>query len=228
MASDRTLLTGDDVLAADLPDWRLLLRGLHARFVLDDYRVGLDLVAAVGAYAAEVDHHPDLDLRFGALRVVTWSHDVGGVTRRDVDLAREVSRLAAEHGARAEPATVQELEIALDTPDHPRVAPFWRAVLGAAAPGSVAGTGEHELVDTVGTLPTLWFQECAPDGPADDPGRMRFHLDVTVPHDVAQERVRAALDAGGRLVSDEHARAFWVLADAEGNTACVCTWQDRD
>jgi 4a-hydroxytetrahydrobiopterin dehydratase len=29
------------------------------------------------------------------------------------------------------------------------------------------------------------------------------------------------------MVSDAHARAFWVLADAEGNEACICTWQDR-
>jgi len=40
--------------------------------------------------------------------------------------------------------------------------------------------------------------------------------------------VLAALDAGGRLVDDSHARAFWVLADAEGNEVCVCTWTDRD
>jgi 4a-hydroxytetrahydrobiopterin dehydratase len=30
------------------------------------------------------------------------------------------------------------------------------------------------------------------------------------------------------MVSDERARAFWILADAEGNEVCVCTWQDRD
>ncbi|WP_083911353.1 VOC family protein [Nocardia takedensis] len=41
-------------------------------------------------------------------------------------------------------------------------------------------------------------------------------------------RLRAALDAGGVLVSDAAARAFWILADAEGNEVCVCTWEDRD
>jgi 4a-hydroxytetrahydrobiopterin dehydratase len=59
------------------------------------------------------------------------------------------------------------------------------------------------------------------------PQRNRIHLDVTVAHDEAETRVRAAVEAGGVLVSDAHARAFWVLADAEGNEACVCTWQDR-
>ena len=47
------------------------------------------------------------------------------------------------------------------------------------------------------------------------------------PHDVAEQRVQAALDAGGVLVSDDRAKAFWILADAEGNEACICTWQDR-
>ena len=44
----------------------------------------------------------------------------------------------------------------------------------------------------------------------------------------AEGRVRAALGAGGRLVDDSFARSFWVLADAEDNEVCVCTWTDRD
>ena len=49
-----------------------------------------------------------------------------------------------------------------------------------------------------------------------------------MPHDVAEERIAAAIAAGGTLVSAARARAFWILADPEGNEACVCTWQDRD
>jgi len=60
------------------------------------------------------------------------------------------------------------------------------------------------------------------------PQRNRIHLDVAVPHDEAPARVRTALDAGGVMVNDGFARAFWVLADAEGNEVCVCTWTDRD
>ncbi len=59
------------------------------------------------------------------------------------------------------------------------------------------------------------------------PQRNRMHFDVTVAHDLADDRVAAALAAGGTLRDDSHARAFWVLADPEGNEACVCTWQDR-
>ena len=49
------------------------------------------------------------------------------------------------------------------------------------------------------------------------PQRNRIHFDIIVPHDQAEARVAAAIAAGGHLVSDERAPAFWVLADAEGN-----------
>jgi hypothetical protein len=42
------------------------------------------------------------------------------------------------------------------------------------------------------------------------------------------QTISAALAAGGTLLSDSAAPAFWVLADPEGNEACVCTWQGRD
>ena len=71
--------------------------------------------------------------------------------------------------------------------------------------------------------PAIWFQQM--DGPR--PQRNRVHLDVTVSPEVAEERVAAAIAAGGTLVSDAHARSWWVLADPEGNEACVCTWLDR-
>ncbi|MDH3301367.1 MAG: hypothetical protein OES24_12755 [Acidimicrobiia bacterium] len=60
------------------------------------------------------------------------------------------------------------------------------------------------------------------------PVRNRIHFDITVPPNEVEARIEAALGAGGTLVSAERARAFWILADADGNEVCVCTWQDRD
>jgi 4a-hydroxytetrahydrobiopterin dehydratase len=60
------------------------------------------------------------------------------------------------------------------------------------------------------------------------PQRNRIHFDITVPHDDAQKRIAAAVAAGGTVINDQYARSFWVLADAEGNEICICTWQDRD
>jgi 4a-hydroxytetrahydrobiopterin dehydratase len=62
---------------------------------------------------------------------------------------------------------------------------------------------------------------------APHPQRNRVHVDVWVPHDQAEARVAAALAAGGRLVSDEHAPGWWTLADAEGNEVDMATWVDH-
>ena len=82
----------------------------------------------------------------------------------------------------------------------------------------------HDLVDGASRTPSLWFQKTDSDAP----DRQRWHLDVSVPHDVAEARIQAAIDAGGTLVDDSRAPAFWVLADPDGNRSCICTWQARD
>jgi 4a-hydroxytetrahydrobiopterin dehydratase len=202
-----------------LDDWRMLFQALHTRYRTHDFATGLRLVQAIGAAAEEANHHPDLDLRYGQVRIRLFSHDVHGVTERDVRLARRISELAAAEGVSADPASVHVLEIALDTADHTRVKPFWRAVLGL----SDSPLYQEELVDSEGVLPTLWFQHTEPH---EEP-RQRFHLDIRVPPEVAAERIQAALDAGGTLVTDEHAPKFWVLADPDGNRCCVTTWLGR-
>ena len=110
---------------------------LRARFATDDFASAARLTQRVGEAAEAANHHPDLDLRWGRLDVALASHDVGGITSRDLDLARAVSGLAAEEGARPDTASLQELEIAIDTSDEDRIGPFWAAVLdGEARPAT--------------------------------------------------------------------------------------------
>lgn len=212
-------LTPHEVEAEGLADWRILFAELHARFETGSFARGLELVNRIGAAAEESNHHPDIDLSYSRVVVRLTSHDTGGVTRRDVDLARTISRYAAELGATADPTAVQVLEIGLDTADHAEIKPFWAAVLGLQP----SEQDDVELYDGSGRLPTLWFQETDPH---EEP-RQRFHLDIRVPPEVAEVRIRAALDAGGTLVSDDRAPTFWVLADPQGNKVCVTTWQGR-
>jgi 4a-hydroxytetrahydrobiopterin dehydratase len=200
-----------DVEAAGLSDWRWLLGALHADFASGDFATGLELVNRIGSMAEEANHHPDIDLRYPHVRVTLISHDVSGVTSRDVDLARRISAAAAELGAAAVPARLSLVEIGLDTSDEEAIRPFWRAVLGLDEPSAQ-------------DLDLLWFQHT--DAHAEP--RQRFHVDITVPPEVAQQRIDAALAAGGTLVSDDRAPAFTVLADAEGNKACICTALGRD
>jgi 4a-hydroxytetrahydrobiopterin dehydratase len=201
-----------------MDDWRYGLGAIAATFLAPSFTAASELVSAISEAAERAEHHPDIDLRYpGRVRVVLTTHAAGGVTTRDVDLGRTISGLASAAGATSEPLAAQSVEIAIDTLDADRIRPFWQALLGYR---DVGGT----LVDPQRNGPPMWFQRM--DEPRTE--RSRFHIDVTVPHDIAQQRIDAALAAGGRLVTDRYARAWWVLADADGNEACICTWQDRD
>jgi len=210
--------------AVDARHWRVVLGALRASFRTGTFVRGVELVRRIAELAEEAGHHPDVDLRYPRVRVVLTTHDAGGLTAKDVDLASAISAVADELGIDGEPERPGSLEIAIDALDIPAVLPFWRAVL-AYRDEVVPDVGATPaLVDPDGIGPAVWFQQM--DAPR--PQRNRVHLDVDVPHDVATDRVAAAIAAGGRLVSDRRAPAFWVLADAEGNEACVCTWQGRE
>ncbi len=211
MADER--MTGDQVAAADgLADWRPVLGRVVSRFGTGDFATGLRFVTAVAEAAEAANHHPDVDLRYPHVDVTLMSHDVGGTTQRDLRLARQVSEIAAGMGVSADPAARTLVELSLDTEDADEIGPFWAAVLA----GEYA---EGQVTDPADAVPALWFQET---GAHDEP-RQRFHWDVWVPADQARARIDAALAAGGTLVSEEEAPSFWVLSDAQGNKACICT-----
>lgn len=217
MADTRTTLTRQQVADAGLSDWEYVLGRLEARFETGGFGTGLALVDEIGAAAEAANHHPDIVLTYPVVHVRLVSHDVGGITSRDVDLARTISELAAARGVSPTPERLSRIEIGLDTHDRAAAGRFWAAVLGYDA-------SEEEVTDPDSRGVSLWFQ----DTDAEDEGRQRFHLDVTVPPDQAAARIEAALAAGGTLVSDDRAPAFTVLADPEGNRVCVCTWQGRE
>lgn len=218
--TDTTLLRHSEVTAAvDDRHWRVLLQTLRATFSAPDFSTAAAFVARVAEAADTANHHPDVVLRWGQVTVTTTSHDAGGLTQRDVDLAATLSALADELGLTGDVPRSETLEIAVDALDIPGVKPFWTAVMGY----QVSPHQELDLVDPAGIGPTIWFQQM--DEPR--PQRNRIHFDIVVPHDQAEARVASAIAAGGHLVSDTRAPAFWIVADPEGNEVCVCTWQAR-
>lgn len=217
MSGMATTLTSRQIADAGLTGWVDLGDGLRTRFVTGDFATGLALVDSVGAAAEAAGHHPDLDLRYGHVDVRLVSHDAGGTTQRDVDLARTVTALAADAGLTPDGVRLARLELVLDSPDHAGVLPFWKAFLGLAD-----GPEGDDLEDPDGRLPYLWFQPSGGEEP-----RQRWHLDVWLDPSEVPSRLEAALAAGGTLVDDSSAPAYWVLADAEGNRSCLCTWHGR-
>jgi 4a-hydroxytetrahydrobiopterin dehydratase len=209
---------------AQLPDWRVVLRRIEARFTAGSFAAATQFVQDIAEAAETADHHPDIDLRYpDVVHVALTTHATAGLTDADIALATVISALAASGGVTSEPTAPSRVEVAIDALDIDAVRPFWKALLDYVDEPSDDGP-VIALVDPLRIGPAFWFQQM--DAPR--PQRNRIHIDVTVPHDVADERVAAAIAAGGRLLTDEYARAFWVLADPEGNEACVCTWQDRD
>lgn len=219
MTDPKQKLTPTEIDAENLADWRVLFSRLHARFRTGDFATGLRLVNRIGEAAEAMNHHPDLDLSYPLLNVRLSSHDAGGVTARDITLARTISEYAAELGVPADPAAVSVLELALDTWDYAAIKPFWKAVLAMRDSSAY----DEEIVDPEGALPTIWFQQTDEH---EEP-RQRFHLDIRVPPEEAEARIAAALAAGGTLVSEEHAPKWTVLADSQGNKVCVTTWLGR-
>jgi 4a-hydroxytetrahydrobiopterin dehydratase len=214
-----TRLTGQQVADAGLTGWANLLGGLHTRIASGNFATGLAVVNSIGAAAEDMNHHPDIALQYGHVDVRLSSHDEHGITERDVRLARAINEIVADAGLALSAAGLSRMELGLDTPAQEAILAFWHAVLGVEVPADGAN---GEVRDPADAFPPIWFQRSGSEEP-----RQHWHWDVWVdPGDVAA-RIDAALAAGGTLVSDDEAPSFWVLADAEGNKICLCTWQGR-
>jgi len=205
-------------------DWRNLSDAACAFFRAQTYADAIRFVAAIGVLPGMEEHRPAIDIRHDGVTVqlVTVSQTYDGMSRRDVDLAREISAVARSTGLVASPAAIQSLLVIPGAPQGLDVLPFWQAVLGyERRPGS----SDEDLVDPHRRGPALWLErmrETRPDGGG------ALHLAIWVPHEQAEARVAAALEAGGRLVRDAGAPAWWTLADAAGNEVDVATTMGRD
>lgn len=97
--------------AADgVEDWRVLHQTAYARFATGSFLTGTRLVDEIAELAEAANHHPDVALRYSHVTVRLATHDVGGLSQRDVDLARQISAAARELDIPADPNPVPELE----------------------------------------------------------------------------------------------------------------------
>jgi 4a-hydroxytetrahydrobiopterin dehydratase len=207
--------------------WRYLLGGVGTRVAVASLARAAEVASHVVAVCGPAGEASlGMDLRRDQVVLTLRSREAPRVTRREIELAGRISAAVRDLGLATDaggPHSVQAMEIAIDALDIPVVRPFWQAVTDYSDHPWETGP-EASLVDPSGQGPAIWFQQM--DAPRTQ--RNRIHVDITVPHDEAAHRIKAALDAGGRLAYDAEAPAFWVLADPEGNEACVCTWQARD
>ena len=77
-----------------LPDWSRADDGepaIKATYEFADFQAALDFVNQVGHDAEQVNHHPDIDIRWNKVTLVLSTHSEGGLTHRDVELAHRIS-----------------------------------------------------------------------------------------------------------------------------------------
>lgn len=89
-------LTKKDLKAglAELPGWRQQGDAIERTYTFADFRVALAFVAFVGEVAEALGHHPDVDIRYNRVRLAVTTHDAGGLTAKDLELARRVDSRA--------------------------------------------------------------------------------------------------------------------------------------
>jgi 4a-hydroxytetrahydrobiopterin dehydratase len=88
-------LSPDEVAAAlqELPEWSGDENGIRRTVELASFRAAVDAISAIADVAEEMDHHPDIDLRWRTLHLAVVTHSAGGVTGNDVELARRIDQL---------------------------------------------------------------------------------------------------------------------------------------
>ena len=142
----------------------------------------------MGEAGDELGHHPSVSIGEGHvdLKLVTadaiyrddegTEHVVEWVTQQDVDLARRITDIAAEHRLGADPASVSVIELGLDTARSATIAPVWAALLTGDPEAQGRGTPSDEVRDATGRVPNLWFG----DADEHETPRQRFHVEVYV------------------------------------------------
>jgi len=210
--------------AEGVEDWRVVGDGACAYFRTGSFARGARLVQAISELPGVDDHHPNVDLRHDGVtvRLITINDGYYGMSRRDIELARQISAVARELGLSADPSAVQSVLVIPGATVTAEVMPFWRAVLGYEPRRD---SPDQDLVDPRSRGPSFWFERMREPRP-DGGGAM--HVAIWVPYEQAEARIAAALGAGGRMVRDEFAPSWWTLADAAGNEADIATTMGRD
>jgi 4a-hydroxytetrahydrobiopterin dehydratase len=203
-------------LKADgLEDWVVLHGGATAVFRAGSLGEAARLAEAITQVAGLEGEGALLTIAERGL-TVRLTRDVWALEPRHIDLAREVSAVARDHGAVADRAAVQEVQLAIAAKPDAIDIGFWRAVLGYDQMSDDNG------VDRLGHGSTVWMQELDEAKPL----RHAMHVDVSVARERAEARLAAAVAAGGRIVDESGAPGSWILADRAGNKVCIAAWPD--
>lgn len=212
----RTISSAEFRRSSGVDDWRVVSSGAQALYRASSLAQAANLVAPVVSAAEEFGIQPDIDLRPEAVTVRIPPWEFGGIPAAAPRFAAAVSEAARECGLTADPDAIHSVSIFVAHHSEADVRPFFLAALGYEP------IGETDAIDPLRAGPDLAFNPITGDAPR----RGRTHFDVFVPASQAQARVDAALAAGGRLVDDSHAPAWWTIASPDNHGVDIASWLD--
>ena len=88
-------------LLPSLPDWTAGATDLTRTVTAASFEEAIAWVVRIADAASELDHHPDIDIRWRTTHWLLTTHDAGGLTQLDIELAHRISAAAAAQGASA-------------------------------------------------------------------------------------------------------------------------------
>jgi 4a-hydroxytetrahydrobiopterin dehydratase len=197
-------------------DWRGTAWGPQAVFRATSLGHAARLLDAIVAEAERFAVAPDVDLRPEAIIVRVPYRGADRIPLGAAEFAAAVSAAASDLDLQADPALISAVDIAVAQAPGVDTRPFWTAALGYDI------VGVYDSIDPLRRGPQLSFQPIR----ADRTARGRTHIDVSVPSDFAEERVARALAAGGRLVDDSRAPAWWTIASPDNHGIDIAAWTD--
>ena len=201
--------------AEGLDDWAVLHGGATAVFRVQSLGEAVRMADSIANAPGISDAGVLLTLADERV-TIRLTRDLWALESSHVELARAISATAREHGAVPDRAAIQEVQLAIAAKPAAVNVGFWRAVLGYVP------MADDNAVDPLGHGSTVWMQELGEGKSL----RHAMHVDVSVPRELVEARLNAAIAAGGRIVDESHAPSHWTLSDQAGNRVCICAWPD--
>lgn len=201
--------------AEGVSDWAVLHGGATAVFRVQSISEAVIIADLIANAPGIADAGILLTLSDNRI-TIRLTRDLWSLEAKHIELARTISAIALEHGAVPDRTVIQEVQMAVAAKPTAINVGFWRAVLGYVP------MADDNAVDPLGHGSTVWMQEISEDKSL----RHAMHIDVSIPREQIEVRLRAALDAGGRIVDESHAPSHWTLSDQAGNRVCICAWPD--
>lgn len=88
-------LSDSEISAAlcSIPGWKHSGKAIERTFKFPDFKAAMAFVNRIADAAEKADHHPDIAIHYNQVTLSLWSHDSGGVTKRDLKMAGTINQI---------------------------------------------------------------------------------------------------------------------------------------